>query len=375
MMKRLVLCCDGTWSTPDQEREGRPCPTNVTKVAVAVAPDGDGTAQRVFYQPGVGTAVGERVRGGAFGWGLSRGVQDVYRFVVDNYEPGDELFFFGFSRGAYMARSTVGLIRNAGILRRENAARIPQAYALYRDRAVKPRDTESQLFRRSFSQGDLSIRFLGVWDTVGALGIPLYRNPLTALLNRRWQFHDVELSRSVQAAYQALAIDETRRPFEPTVWEQNPGAEGQALEQVWFTGSHSDVGGGYADTSLSDVTLGWMADRARSCGLVFEEGAFTWPEDRAQPDTDAGFVPDPRGRLHDSYTGAARLLGRALRTLGSLPTGREFVSSTAVLRRQQDATYRPSNLDGFLGASHDQVVRVGPWKPQSEAGSRDDHGE
>jgi hypothetical protein len=168
----------------------------------------------------------------------------------------------------------------------------------------------------------------------------------------------------VQAAYQALAIDETRRPFEPTVWEQNPDAEGQALEQVWFTGSHSDVGGGYADTSLSDVTLGWMADRARSCGLVFDESAFTWPEDGAKPDADAGFAPDPRGQLHDSYTGAARMLGRVLRTLGSRPTGREFVSSTAVLRRQQDVTYRPSNLDGFLGASHDQVVRVGPWKPE-----------
>jgi uncharacterized protein (DUF2235 family) len=362
-MKRLVLCCDGTWSTPDQQRDGRACPTNVTKIAMAVASDDDGTDQRVFYQPGVGTAVGERVRGGAFGWGLSKGVQDVYRFVVDNYEPGDELFFFGFSRGAYMARSAVGLIRNAGILRRENAARIPQAYALYRDRAVKPRDTESQLFRRSFSHGEASIRFLGVWDTVGALGIPLYRNPLTAMFNRRWQFHDVDLSRSVQAAYQALAIDETRRPFEPTVWEQAPDAEGQILEQVWFTGSHSDVGGGYADTSLADVALGWMADRARSCGLVFDEGAFTWPEDGAQPDAETGFVPDPRGPLHDSNTGAAQVLGRASRTLGSRPDGRESVSSTALIRRKHDDTYRPSNLDKFLGASPDQVVGVGPWRP------------
>ena len=362
-MKRLVLCCDGTWSTPDQERDGRPCPTNVTKLALAVPPAGDGAAQRVFYQPGVGTAVGERVRGGAFGWGLSKGVQDVYRFVVDNYEPGDELFFFGFSRGAYMARSTVGLIRNAGILRRENAARIPQAYALYRDRAVKPRDTASQLFRRSFSHEDTSIRFLGVWDTVGALGIPLYRNPLTALVNRRWQFHDVELSRSVEAAYQVLAIDEMRRPFEPTVWEQDRDAEGQILEQVWFAGSHSDVGGGYADSSLADVTLGWMADRARACGLVFHEGAFTWPDDGVPAGGDAEFVPDPRGRLHDSSAGAARLLGRAPRALGSRPAGRESVSSTAVVRREQDRTYRPSNLDSFLAASPDQVIPVGPWQP------------
>ena len=105
MAKRLVLCCDGTWSTPDQTHA-----TNVTKIALAVEPDGDGVAQLVFYQRGVGTSFGERIRGGAFGWGLSWGVQDVYRFVVDNYEPGDELFLLGFSRGAYMARSTAGLL-------------------------------------------------------------------------------------------------------------------------------------------------------------------------------------------------------------------------------------------------------------------------
>jgi uncharacterized protein (DUF2235 family) len=361
-VKRLVMCCDGTWSTPDQERNGKPCPTNVTKIATAVASEGDGTAQSIFYQPGVGTAVGQRLRGGAFGWGLSKGVQDVYRFVVDNYEPGDELFFFGFSRGAYMARSTVGLIRNAGILRHENASRIKQAYQLYRDRGVKPRDTESELFRRSFSHGQAAIRFLGVWDTVGALGIPLYRNPLTALTNRRWQFHDVELSGSVQAAYQALAIDETRRPFEAAVWEQGPDADDQTLEQVWFAGCHSDVGGGLTDTALSDVALGWMADRARSCGLGFREDAFVWPENGAQPSRrNAGFVPDPRGRLHDSSTGAARLLGRAVRTLGSRPSGREAVASTALIRRQHDATYRPSNLESFDTAARDRVVQVGPW--------------
>jgi hypothetical protein len=368
--KRLVLCCDGTWNRPDQARDGRPCPTNVTKVAMAVARDGDGIEQRVFYQPGVGTAARERLRGGAFGWGLSKGVQDVYRFVVDNYEPGDELFFFGFSRGAYMARSTAGLIRNAGILRRENADRITQAYALYRDRAAKPRDTESQLFRRSFSHGEATIQFLGVWDTVGALGIPLAANPLTAVFNRRWRFHDVELSRSVQAAYQALAIDEVRRPYEPAVWEQDPDADGQVLEQVWFAGAHSDVGGGYADTSLSDVTLGWMAERARSCGLVFDDGAFVWPQDGTQPtEADGGFVPDPRGQLHDSYTGAARLMGRALRTLGSQPSGHETLSSTARVRSQQDTTYRPDNLDTFTAASPDRVVQVGPWETPSATGA------
>jgi uncharacterized protein (DUF2235 family) len=368
-VKRLVICCDGTWNTPDQERGGDPCPTNVTRIALAVTPTSDGTTQRVFYQPGVGTSVGERVRGGAFGWGLSRGVQDVYRFIVDNYEPGDELFLFGFSRGAYMARSAAGLIRNAGILRRENGPRIGQAYSLYRDRAARPRDTESELFRRSFSHAEAPIRFLGVWDTVGALGIPLYRNPLTALLNRRWQFHDVELSRSVQAAYQALAIDETRRPFAPTVWDQHPEAGDQVLEQVWFTGSHCDVGGGYAKTGLSDISLGWMADRARSCGLVLDDGAFSWPAEGAPPEAGADFGPDPHGVLHDSNRGPARLLGRAVRELGSQEHGRESISSTALVRRDRDATYRPQNLEAFLRAAPDRITGVGPWRPAGGAGS------
>src|SRR3954470_17593333 len=131
MSKRLVICCDGTWNTPDQERNGQACPTNVTKFALAVADTADdGKEQRVFYHRGVGTSRSERIRGGAFGFGLSRNVKDAYRFIVDNYEPGDELYLFGFSRGAFTARSTAGFVRNAGILRRECADLVDDAYAL-----------------------------------------------------------------------------------------------------------------------------------------------------------------------------------------------------------------------------------------------------
>ena len=128
MPRRLVICCDGTWNTPDQEAAGDgPCPTNVTRVALEVAPVGShGLRQRVFYIRGVGTTKGQRLRGGMFGVGLSRNVKDAYRAVVEAYEPGDELFFFGFSRGAYTARSTVGLIRNCGILDRDNAYRVEE---------------------------------------------------------------------------------------------------------------------------------------------------------------------------------------------------------------------------------------------------------
>ena len=158
-MKRIVVCCDGTWNRPDAES-----PTNVAKMALAVA-DADGeTPQLVLYHRGVGTGRFDRVRGGAFGWGLSRNVRDCYRFVVEHFEPGDELFFFGFSRGAYTARSTVGLIRNAGILLREHFDRVDAAYSLYRDRGEtrRPGGIEATLFRRSFSHDDIAVRFVGV---------------------------------------------------------------------------------------------------------------------------------------------------------------------------------------------------------------------
>jgi uncharacterized protein (DUF2235 family) len=139
MAKRLVLCCDGTWNTPDQASGGKPCRTNVTKLALGVAPqDEDGVEQRLYYHRGVGTSRRERLRGGAFGLGLSRDVRDVYRSIVRNYEPGDELFFFGFSRGAFTTRRTAGFVRNAGILRPENIDRVDEAYQLYRQRGLHP---------------------------------------------------------------------------------------------------------------------------------------------------------------------------------------------------------------------------------------------
>lgn len=345
MAKRLVLCCDGTWNTPDQTSAGRRCQTNVAKVAATVADrDAEGVEQLVLYHRGVGTARGERIRGGAFGVGLSRGVQDVYRFVVANYEPGDEIFLFGFSRGSYMARSTAGLIRNAGILKAANLGEIPRAYALYRERAVHPRDLESQLFRRTYSHPEAPIRFVGVWDTVGALGIPWSGVPAFDRLNRRWSFHDTQLSRIVQNAYQALAIDERRRPFLPAIWKQNPQAVDQVLEQVWFAGVHCDVGGGYPDTGLSDLALLWMVARARSCGLAFEPGALAAVDDQGAGDAATGTAPDPLGPLHDSCTGLYRVLPPGPRPIGAEPTGNESLASSAVDRAAQDPTYAPAPL-------------------------------
>ncbi|WP_268746561.1 DUF2235 domain-containing protein [Nitrincola sp. A-D6] len=169
-MKRIIICSDGTWQSPESDN-----PTHVLRVARAIAPeDLQGNKQVVFYDWGVGTE-GDRVRGGATGAGLDKNIMDIYRFIVHNYDDGDALFLFGFSRGAYTVRSLAGLIRNAGILRREHAELISHAYELYRQRSAdsRPFKEKSTEFRQLYAVADITrIRFIGVWDTVGALGIP-----------------------------------------------------------------------------------------------------------------------------------------------------------------------------------------------------------
>jgi uncharacterized protein (DUF2235 family) len=335
-VKRIVVCCDGTWNRPDAKS-----PTNVVKLANAVA-DSDGpTQQRVLYHAGVGTGRFDRIRGGGFGWGLSRNVRDCYRFVVRSFEPGDQLFLFGFSRGAYTARSTVGLIRNAGILRRENLDRVDEAYQLYRGRGDDrhPNGAESTRFRARYSHDEIAVRFVGVWDTVGALGIP---GVPKFLCGRLWAFHDTELSSKVERAYQALAIDERRRPFVPSLWHRKRGDD-NVLEQVWFAGVHSDVGGGYPDCALADVALWWMADKARAAGLALEADKLV-----VRPKID--------GELHDSFKPLYWPLLPHIRTLAdptSPPTGHVAVSSTATARPD----YSPPNLAEYR-ANGGQVAQV-----------------
>lgn len=349
MAKRLVVCCDGTWNTPDQTTDGKPTPTNVAKVAMALAPrDDEGREQRLFYHRGVGTTRSDRLLGGAFGAGLFRDVCETYRFVVQNYQPGDELFFFGFSRGAYTARSTAGLIRNAGVLHRDNADQIGQAYALYRNgnTNTNPRSVAAALFRKMYSE-ETDIRFIGVWDTVGALGIPSVGGWLARRFNRRYEFHDTTLSSRVGEAYQALAIDERRGPFVPTIWSQsNTAPPTQRLEQVWFTGSHSDVGGGNRQHGLSDIALLWMLEKARGAGLTFVERSFL-REPPAGVDPVSGdeiveeytrINPNPAQEVEPSRKGIYRFLPPHPREGGK--GGNEYIASTVCRQERSRGWWR-----------------------------------
>ncbi|MEU8695035.1 DUF2235 domain-containing protein [Streptomyces sp. NPDC048665] len=359
MTKRLVVCCDGTWDFADQ-----PSKTNVAKLALSVRPGPTaGEDQLVYYHSGVGTQWSDHLRGGAFGIGLSRNIIDAYRFLVEAYEPGDELFLFGFSRGAFTVRSLAGLVRNSGIVRRDQANRIKAAWALYRDRIEKPTGVASTLFRRSFAH-EPEIHFIGVWDTVGALGIPVpdsgWLKSAVEEFNHRWAFHDTELSSLVKAAFQALAIDEQRSAFQPTLWHQKPGAaeQGQELKQVWFAGTHCDVGGGYKETGLSDIALLWMVDQARRHGLEFETETLSaaGPSEMTPEESiDFRVQPDTSGPLHPSQTKLWRLAKPLHRPIGCTADdhrldGNEFLAVSAKERYDNDTSYRPPNLDQYLAA-------------------------
>ena len=264
---------------PDERRQAGP----VRRAPAAP----DGTAQVVFYDSGVGTEGGwtSRIWGGAFGKGINKDIEDAYRFLMLNYEPGDDIFLFGFSRGAFTARSTAGLLRNSGLLRKPHAARFKDALDLYRRPDAHPDSDEAQRFRQAYAQ-EVEIAFIGVWDTVGALGVPGFRG--LRFRKKLYAFHDVELSGRVRRGYQALALDERRKPFAPSIWEAKP-KDGQVVEQVWFAGVHSAVGGGNRDTGLSGVAFLWMKEKAESGGLAFDDEA-----------VQAFVRPDPLGSLHDN---------------------------------------------------------------------------
>lgn len=346
-MKRIIICCDGTWNRADQEHEGVPCPTNVVKLASRIAKrDANGVTQVIYYDQGVGTGnLIDRYSGGAFGDGLEENILDAYRFLIGNYEDGDELYLFGFSRGAFTARSIGGMIRKCGILKRESVAQYRVANKIYQGE-VSPDEKSVLEFKKAHSvcpEGDIRIRFIGVWDTVGALGIPL--RGLRFLTRRDHQFHDTELSGTVDLAYHALSVDEHRAPFEPTLWTYKP-KPGQTVEQVWFAGVHSDVGGGYAETETSDVPLQWMLDKARDAGLGLDAAAM-------------GALPlraDPRGTLHNSKTGPYRLTRGIDRVIGGDPT--QSVHPSVLARWDADPGYRPDNLRRYFEQARDARARA-----------------
>jgi uncharacterized protein (DUF2235 family) len=318
MSKRIIFCADGTWdSAPDD--------TNVYALFKAIPIT---AGQIAFYDDGVGSdgTPLEKLAGGAFGDGLFQKIKDGYTKIAHVYEQDDELFIFGFSRGAYTARSLAGMIAICGLPTGSfDDNLVNTAFQAYRN----PNQRAALLASlNNYNLFDAKVKMVGVWDTVGSLGIPAIFGGVDPQI---YGFLDTNLHPDVLNAYQALAIDERRREFPPTLWTPpSPPVDGQVLEQIWFCGVHCDVGGGYPETGLSDITLSWMMENAENLGLQLD------PDVSAQYfSLDAANALD---QIHESWN---LLWGfPKSRTVASDST----LSNSVAIRCDYDNSYQPENL-------------------------------
>jgi uncharacterized protein (DUF2235 family) len=320
-MKRIILLSDGTGNAA-----GKVWRTNVWRIFESL--ELTGSNQVAIYDDGVGTSSFKplAILGGAFGWGLKRNILDLYKFVCRNYQSSkDEIFGFGFSRGAFTMRMVVGLIINQGLVPYETEAQLAKrakdAYRAFRRenfhtvlRVEKPfRWLRDLVIPNSYHKSDNRtverIRFLGLWDSVAAYGLPV--DEMTRGVSE-WiwalELPERRLCDQVQRACHALALDDERTTFHPVLWNERhekPAPEGQyaakdeRISQVWFAGMHSNVGGGYPDDSLAHIPLCWIMDEAQACGLKFKTNPPAEPDAMALREA----ARDKDGRLYDSRSG------------------------------------------------------------------------
>ena len=333
-MKRIVICFDGTWNKPADEAlpaDGR-VETNVCRFYESIKEKAaDGTRQVKWYDEGVGTQWYDRFIGGSIGAGLELNIVQGYEYLAQQYEAGDEVYVLGFSRGAYTARSLVGMIRNCGLIHPKHLAlRVGMAYGIYRTRDDNVDSFTAKTFRAAFCR-EIKIKFIGVWDTVGALGIPL--TVLKDVNMKFYEFHDTKLSTIVENAYHAIAIDEHRQDYMATLWNPDTAPQ-QKLEQRWFVGAHCDVGGGYKDRRLSDLTLSWMQQKASALGQALDPvqvGAKNY----------LGDWTDSYGKFLGGLY--AKKNPRYYRPIGATQFGDEIIDASVQQRRKEERAYEPQN--------------------------------
>lgn len=350
MTRRLVVCCDGTWNTATDL-------TNVRRLYDRLATTDD---QLPRYFEGLGTEGGpvRRVLDGAFGVGLPEAIREVYRWLAETFRPGDELVLLGYSRGAFTARSTVGMLAACGLVAfspdQDDAERDAVVARVFAEGYRAKQPLEGLTFHPGFAPDDRApIAFLGVWDTVGALGIPRTFGLLSGLVGREMiEFHDLELAPDVRHARQAVALDERRGAYVPSVWPTPPPDRHASFAQVWFPGGHGDVGGGKPETDLSDGALRWMAD---------ELDAAVAPHWRADaPPRPPG---NPCAPLDDGVDGIWRLLSPRPRSAPRVIEGAADVSASAVARRHcdLDPPYRPGRVLAVGESATAPVDADEPW--------------
>ncbi len=289
-MKNIVVFSDGTGQEGGTDHN-----TNVYKLFNIIL--NRSPRQISFYDRGIGTGW-RKLTGNIAGRGFSKNVLECYEFIFENFEEGDKIYLFGFSRGAATVRSLSGFIHHFGILPKSRSELIEKAWKIYKYKKYEKRKEAAKQFIKLNSTMWTQIEFLGVWDTVAALGVP--NTKIDHIVN--WfiphGFHDFELSDSVNHACHALAIDDVRKSFHPVLFQPNPEnmqkdpKRKRSLQQVWFMGMHTDVGGGYTEKGLSDIVLEWMVQHAVKHGLHIFNSPKRSFEGRC--------TPNPNGEMHDS---------------------------------------------------------------------------
>ena len=306
--RNIVICCDGTGNNYSTNK------TNVIRTCeIAVADD----TQLVYYDCGIGTggweydetagtlkALNDKITGR----GLRKNVADGYRFLMRTWKAGDRIFLFGFSRGAYTVRALAGMLYRCGLLRSDMDNLVAEAFRLYNEEA----DGLDAGFKETFCR-PCPVHFIGVWDTVGSL-----------ILNAGGKFYDTSLNPEVRYGCHSIALDEQRRDFAPCLWDETKKNPGQTIDQVWFAGGHSDVGGWYAERGLSETTLRYMLSRARAQGMKLHEDKFN------------GIRSNPLDKMHDSYKGFWHFRGSHKR---QVPAGAKIHHS--VSERMKKTNYKP----------------------------------
>ena len=299
--RNLILLFDGTWNKAGTD--GDNSETNVVKLYRLLP---NSYMENVHYEEGVGIKSEEEILGAAFGSGIDERILGAYRFLQRRYAEKDfdnRLFIFGFSRGAYTARTFAQLLYYCGVPTSEQ-----HAHAAW-DCYYHQNEEAAGRLKQSGDFPDANIEMLGVWDTVKSTLDP----------DRK----DTTLYPNVKAAYHAMAMNERRRNFPVLRFDED-----ERITQVWFTGVHCDIGGGYPETELSDITLAWMVDAARQHGMEFITDAMDYLD------------PDPTGMIHESYTGFWLTLGERVRHIGD----HDNVFSSVKNRLLGDIGYHPANL-------------------------------
>ena len=335
MSKNIVVCYDGT------NNEYRKHNTNVVKTFEAIERDDD---QVALYDPGVGTFsfFGRRLGrwvgiglGLLFGYGIRQNIEDGYEYLMNTFRPEDNVFIFGFSRGAYTARALAGMIRQFGILQKGSKNLIPYVSKMYFKQDNKKDYSVIKGFKKTFSNV-CKPHFIGLWDTVGALGPNLSK-----------RFPDLKLNPDVKYGFQAISVDEKRRPYKVILWDESCKKDTQVIEQVWFPGVHSEVGGGCSkdECSLPDIALVWMMDKASQCDLRLKDG---WQD---------GLNQDAAVDMHDSSTSFPWFIP-GLRKQRELPDN-AMVHQSVIGRAEKRADYSPKLPDNKSIVSTDSYTNIG----------------